>query len=219
MGMGGGAPTIIGPTGPRGLANPRFGNGTNIYGGIGGSSSSTPSASTSPDEDDEPDEEEPKLSNAQKKNIYDEYVRSSQNIQTDVKKLSKERKQMFLWKSGRELLPGLALKHHLTQLEIQWIVNHGDELKPEDSRALATASHGTQPTSKNEAQWKGIFKDWAKQRDKALKRSMKEKTQSRRDVSMKLEDQRLVKELTAKYRITHEELDRIEAYGAEHNWW
>lgn len=36
---------------------------------------------------------------------------------------------------------------------------------------------------------------------------------------MKRIDQGLVKTLTSKYKITHEELDRIEDYGARKNWW
>jgi hypothetical protein len=63
-----------------------------------------------------------------------------------------------------------------------------------------------------------IFKDWAKQRGDALKNARK-MTRARGDAYIKSVDQRLVRDLTRKYGITHEELDRIEAYGAEHNWW
>ena len=62
------------------------------------------------------------------------------------------------------------------------------------------------------------FKDWAKQRGAALKNASK-MPKAAGDAYMMRIDQSLVKTLTAKYKITHEELDRIEAYGAKKNWW
>ena len=72
--------------------------------------------------------------------------------------------------------------------------------------------------SRNEEQMRRIFKDWSKQRGAALKRAGKF-SKARSEAYMRSVDQQLVRDLTEKYKITHEELDRIEAYGAEHNWW
>jgi hypothetical protein len=70
---------------------------------------------------------------------------------------------------------------------------------------------------KEEARMKTIFKDWAKRREEAKRKALG--NSSRRNAYMRAADERLVQELTAEYDITHEELDRIEAYGAAHNWW
>lgn len=69
-----------------------------------------------------------------------------------------------------------------------------------------------------EKKMKVIFKDWASRRGEALKKAAKMQ-QREGDAFMQRIDQGLVKSLTAKYKITHEELDRIEAYGAKKNWW
>ncbi len=63
-----------------------------------------------------------------------------------------------------------------------------------------------------------IFRDWAKQRGEALKKASK-MSKTTAETYMRRIDQGLVKSLTKKYDITHEELDRIEAYGARKNWW
>jgi len=72
--------------------------------------------------------------------------------------------------------------------------------------------------SKTEAQHREIFKDWATQRNAALKRA-ESMPAAQREGYVRQVDLRLVKELTLKYRITHPELDSIENYGAKQNWW
>lgn len=72
--------------------------------------------------------------------------------------------------------------------------------------------------SKTEAQHRAIFKDWATQRNAALKQA--ESMPSAQKVAyIRQVDLKLVRDLTLKYRITHPELDSIENYGAKHNWW
>ena len=164
-----------------------------------------------------PPETEPNLPTAKKKRIYDDYIRFCRKIRDDLQKLPQNRKEMFLWKWNRELLPFLALKYHRSQPEIQWIVNHGDEIEVKDS-GIQTALNKEKPISSKEVRQREIFKDWTSRRDKALQRSLREKSQSRRAISMKLEDQRTVKDLTEKYHITPEELHRIKAMGDTKNW-
>lgn len=72
--------------------------------------------------------------------------------------------------------------------------------------------------SKTEAQHREIFKDWATQRNAALKRA-ESMPAAQREGYVRQVDLRLVEELTLKYRITHPELDSIENYGAKQNWW
>ncbi|MCA9028291.1 MAG: hypothetical protein KDA86_23975 [Planctomycetaceae bacterium] len=69
-----------------------------------------------------------------------------------------------------------------------------------------------------EKQMQVIFRDWAKQRGAALKKTSR-MSKSAAASYMRRRDQGLVKTLTKKYDISHEELDRIEAYGAARDWW
>jgi hypothetical protein len=153
-------------------------------------------------------EKEPSISDAEKRKIYDEHLQQKQKIHANAKKFAPDRRTNYLWKSIRELISMLALKYHLTKPEIQWIVNHGAGIRSEDL-GIRTALRGQKQVPGDEARRKEIFEDWVKQRDKSLRLSMKEKTQSRRKIFMKLEDQRLIKELTTKYHITLTELERI----------
>lgn len=72
--------------------------------------------------------------------------------------------------------------------------------------------------SEDEKRMQIIFRDWAKQRGVALKRASK-MSKSASETYMRRIDQGLVKSLTKKYGITHEELDHIEAFGAKNDWW
>jgi hypothetical protein len=72
--------------------------------------------------------------------------------------------------------------------------------------------------SDNEDQMRRIFKDWSKQRGAALKKAGR-LPKARYEAYMRAVDRALVRELTRKYKITHEKLDRIEAHGAQQNWW
>jgi len=84
-------------------------------------------------------------------------------------------------------------------------------------RVQPAVNVGTKPLD-DEDRKKTIFKDWAALRGAALKNASRlPKTEA--DAYMRQVDQDLVKSLTAKYKITHAELDEIEAYGAKRNWW
>lgn len=94
-------------------------------------------------------------------------------------------------------------------------------VEPKPKEQLPQPASRSQPTElvADETQLKVIFKDWAARRGAALKKAAEMPNKREGDEYMRSIDQDLVKTLTAKYKITHEELDRIEAYGAQRNWW
>jgi len=83
---------------------------------------------------------------------------------------------------------------------------------------LAANPAPAETSTEDEKRMQVIFRDWAKLRGNALKRASK-MSKTAAQSYMRGIDQGLVKSLTKKYDITHEELDRIEAYGAKNNWW
>jgi hypothetical protein len=76
-----------------------------------------------------PTEAEPDLSNGDKKKIYAEYLQYEERADNEAKKLPGTRKKQHLRNSYRIALTSLREKYNLTQLEIQWIVNHGSEIE------------------------------------------------------------------------------------------
>lgn len=101
------------------------------------------------------------------------------------------------------------------------------EVAPSQRLAMRLQSHQlaaiagddvSSPLFQDTERLRAIFKDWADRRGDMLKRA--ERMQgSKRDQFIQNGDKGLVKLLTGKYKISHAELDKIQALGAAQNWW
>ena len=139
MGMGGGTGSRpIGPTGPRGLADPNFpsrrlSNGAIISGGIGSSPSS--GLGTADEAESEMMEEmrkqfgAPHIPDIKKKEIYEEYIRLSLEAQESSSKLPRKKKDSYIQKRYEMAVSSLTKKFKLDESELQWIIDHGAEIK------------------------------------------------------------------------------------------
>ena len=113
------------------------------------------------------------------------------------------------------ILQDRKLAHNLL-IDVE-VLHYEAEFK--STASLMARPSGSDPDElppEQEARLKKIFKDWAHQRRAIGEKALGSKRQ--RDAYLRTMGERAIDELTAKYGISREELERIVSYGTSQGW-